>query len=122
MALQKTITTENGLDLSYWRITNATQHFEGEGHQFNFVLQGSKDADYRAKGSAPLTFNFRPILNYTGHVDSWDAVSNNVLQPNSGDLRPALYNWIKTLNWYRLVFSFKRLRSAAQLLGNISHP
>jgi len=96
MALQKTITTENGLDLSYWRITSASQSFNGDGHQFNFVLQGSKDADYRAKGSTPLAFNFRPILSYTGHVDSWDVVNNNVLQPNSGDLRPALYSWIKT--------------------------
>lgn len=96
MALQKTITTENGLDLSYWRITSANQHFDGAGYQFNFALEGSKDANYRSKGSSPLSFNFRPVISFTGHVDSWNVVSDNILQPNSGDLRPALYNWIKT--------------------------
>jgi len=96
MALQKTITTENGLDVTYWRITNSNQVWDGEGFQFNFTMQGYKDADYRVKGASPMGLNFRPILSYTGDANSWNAVQSNVLQNTSGDLRPSLYNWVKT--------------------------
>ncbi len=96
MALQKTITTENGLDVTYWRITNSNQVWDGAGFQFNFTMQGYKDADYRVKGATPMGLNFRPIISYTGDANSWDVAQSNVLQNTSGDLRPALYNWVKT--------------------------
>tara|TARA_B100000424_G_scaffold101813_1_gene76591 strand:- start:1493 stop:1858 length:366 start_codon:yes stop_codon:yes gene_type:complete len=96
MALQKTITTENGLDVTYWRITNSNQVWDGASFQFNFTMQGYKDSEYRVKDASPMGLNFRPIISYTGDANSWNAVQSNVLQNTSGDLRPALYNWVKT--------------------------
>ena len=96
MALQKTITGSAGLEMSYWRITNASIHFGGPSYNFQFSMEGYKDAGYRADGEAGGSLNFRPMLSRTGDPDSYNAVSSSVLQNTSGELRPALYNWIKT--------------------------
>jgi len=96
MALQKTITGSAGLEMTYWRITHASIDYFGEGCNLQVGMNGYKDADYRSGGNSGGSFNFRPMLSATGDVDSWNAVSANFLQNTSGELRPALYNWIKT--------------------------
>jgi len=100
MALQTVITGDNGLDISYWRITDGTFNFNGESIDFRFNLAGSKDADWRAKGSAAKTYVMHAIipgpavsgLGPTGGAP----ITANLLQNTSGDLRPALYTWLKT--------------------------
>lgn len=92
MALQLTLTGNAGLEMTYWRITNTSSTFNGDLVDFRFSLQGYKDSNYRAKGSSAASFEFYPV---GSQVPSGVAVAADVLQNTSGDLRPALYTWLK---------------------------
>lgn len=96
MALQTTITGNAGLEMTYWRVTHASIDYHREGCNLQVGMAGYKDADYRDNGKQGGSLNFRPMLSATGDVDSWNMASANILQNTSGELRPALYNWIKT--------------------------
>ncbi len=100
MALQTTITGDHGLELNYWKISDGTFKWNGESIDFRFNLEGYKDSAWRAKSG--------PAKNYTMHAimpgpavsglgpTGGAAIPANHLQNTSGDLRPALYSWLKT--------------------------
>tara|TARA_Y100000310_G_scaffold153967_1_gene153541 strand:- start:310 stop:678 length:369 start_codon:yes stop_codon:yes gene_type:complete len=100
MALQTVITGDNGLDISYWRITNGAFGYDGSSADLRFTLAGYKDAEWRAKGANAKSYTMHAIvaggpesgLGPTGGA----AVPSDFPQSTSGDLRPALYAWIKT--------------------------
>ena len=96
MALQKTITGDAGLEMSYWRITNATFSFEGPPFNIQFNMEGYKDSDYRSSSNAGGNLSFRPALSRTGDIDSYDTLADNILTNTKADIRPALYDWVKT--------------------------
>ena len=99
MALQLTLTGDAGLEMAYWRITDIQCTFNGIGSDgaslpdVRFNLQGYKDSNYRAKGASAKSFMFYPV---GSAVPSGTSVASNILQNTSGDLRPALYAWLKS--------------------------
>jgi hypothetical protein len=96
MALQKTITGNAGLEMSYWRITNASFSFEGAPFNIQFNMEGYKDSNYRSSSNAGGSLSFRPALSRTGDADSYNTLADNVLANTKADIRPALYDWVKT--------------------------
>jgi len=100
MALQTLITGDNGLDITYWRISNGSFVYNGPDADLRFTLAGYKDADWRAKGANAKSYTMHAIvgggpesgLGPTGGA----AIPSDFLQSTSGDLRPALYSWLKT--------------------------
>jgi hypothetical protein len=100
MALQTLITGDNGLDITYWRITNGSFGYNGPDADLRFTLAGYKDADWRAKDANAKSYTMHAIvaggpesgLGPTGGA----AIPSDFLQSTSGDLRPALYSWLKT--------------------------
>ena len=92
MALQVTKTNDNGLTLSYWRVdeikldyTDTWPH-QPSGQLFAVNVKGYHDAEYRAKEAGVETHQY--II--TGeHL-------TNILNGTAGDLRPGIYNWLKS--------------------------
>lgn len=127
MALEITVTGDNGLDISYWKIGDLSNSFVGDKIDLRFTLNGYKDADWRAKdaNAKSLVFhvlthkNEEPAVLYTsqdetdGTIPAGKSVgdvktaavlagtnptdrSATILNNTSGDLRPALYTWLKS--------------------------
>ena len=100
MALQTVITGDHGLDISYWRITNGTMSWDQSSIDFRFNLAGYKDSDWRAKGGPAKSYTMHAIIPgppISGYGPTGGApIPANHLQNTSGDLRPALYAWLKT--------------------------
>ena len=105
MALQTVITGSNGMDISYWRITDGSFAYDGaeaDNMGFRFNLAGYKDADWRAKGAVAQTYQMQMIVpNGASSVSGLGPTGGapipaNILTHTSGELRPALYAWLKT--------------------------
>jgi len=123
MALQLTVTGDAGLDISYWKIDGASNSFDGPKTDFRFNIQGYKDAEWRAKGSSAKSLTFHVLTQGEGsaavlytegdEIPEGKSVgdvktaavpagtspadrSATILNNTSGDLRPALYTWLKT--------------------------
>ena len=100
MALQTGITGDNGLDISYWRILGGSFEFDGTSIDVRFNLAGYKDAEWRSKGANAKSYTMHamvpgPAASGLGPLGSGPVPANH-LQNTSGDLRPALYAWLKT--------------------------
>ena len=100
MALQLSVTDDTGLDITYWKIEGIQGGFDGAEIDFSFSMQGYKNATLRANGSSAQSRTFHPIKpgGPTGQAGMSTPVdrSSTILQNTSGDLRPALYDWLKS--------------------------
>ena len=105
MALQTVITGSNGMDISYWRIAGASFSYDGretDNVDFRFSLAGYKNADWRSKGAVAQTYQMHMIVpNGASSVSGLGPTGGaplpaNFLANTSGELRPALYTWLKT--------------------------
>jgi len=101
MALQVTKTNSNGLTVSYWRVSNFSVIYDDSwlppsgneesfatGQLCRFDIQGYHDADYRATNASVEGSQY--VLTGSEYTST---ISNS-----SGDLRGALYDWLKTSN------------------------
>tara|TARA_R100000664_G_C2675992_1_gene86019 strand:- start:203 stop:571 length:369 start_codon:yes stop_codon:yes gene_type:complete len=92
MALQVTKTNENGLTVSYWRVKNVELNYDStwtaapSGQMCRFIVEGYHNQTYRNNG--------RGVENhqYTVTGDHY----TNIMNGTSGDLRPAVYDWLKS--------------------------
>ena len=66
MALQLTVTGDAGLDISYWKINNASNNFEGPKIDYRFDMQGYKDSEWRSKGSSAKSLTFHVLSQHDG--------------------------------------------------------
>lgn len=124
MALQLQVTGDAGMDITYWKINSLSNSFDGELIDLRFDIQGYKDAEWRAKGASAKSLTFHVLeqgpadmpeqLYVEGDVipegksigDVKTAAqpratrpldrSATILNNTSGDLRPALYSWLKS--------------------------
>ena len=100
MALQTVITGDNGLDISYWRITDGSFSYNGSSHAMRFTLAGYKDAEWRSKGANAKSYTMHAMVG--GPPESGlgpfggAPIPSDFPQSTSGDFRPALYTWLKT--------------------------
>jgi len=62
MALEITVTGDNGLDISYWKIGDLSNNFIGDKIDLRFTLNGYKDADWRAKDANAKSLVFHQLL------------------------------------------------------------
>ena len=91
MALQKTKTGDLGNTISYWRVKGIEFAFdEGitrapAGQLLKFWVEGYHDATYRSNNKVVETHQYEI---------AGDAYTTT-LAGTSGDLRPALYDWLK---------------------------
>jgi len=93
MALQVTKTGDLGNTISYWRVRDVTLQYEdtwatGEalaGQLFRFRICGYHDADYRSKNAT--------VESHQYVVDGSEQAA--IISTTSGDLRPAIYDWLK---------------------------
>ena len=102
MAVQYTITGDAGLDISYWKIESIQGGFNGGEIDLRFTLGGYKDASWRSKEATAKNITFHPLMagglsGAAGESTPHDRAANYLNPGNtSGDLRPALYAWLKT--------------------------
>ena len=120
MALQLQVTSDSGMDITYWKIDSLSNSFNGNGIDLRFNLQGYKDAEWRGKGASAKSLTFHVLTNRGAQAEvlyvegdtipegkavgdvktaAVEAGTNGqtatVLDNTSGDLRPALYSWLK---------------------------
>jgi len=123
MALQLQVTGDAGMDITYWKIESLSNSFNGDQIDLRFNIQGYKDAEWRGKGASAKSLTFHalthvnpsPEVLYTSEDTIPDGSSigdvktpataagtgpvdraSTILSNTSGDLRPALYNWLKS--------------------------
>ena len=94
MALQVTVTGDNGLDISYWKISEVTNQFEGDKIDLRFTMNGYKDADWRAKDASAKSLTFHVLTQFDGspavlYNDSDESNGDIPLGKSVGDVKTA---------------------------------
>jgi hypothetical protein len=104
MALQATLTLDNGSTASYWRVSSIRSEFltaTGTAPDLFVDVKGYCDASYRASNQAltsktwQLTSGAFNDSGGSGVAPGWPGVLTNG-STASGDPRPALYDWLKS--------------------------
>ena len=99
MALQLSVTGAAGLDITYWKINGLQGGFDGGEIDLRFTMDGYKDSTWRSNGASAKSLTFHPIKagGISGEAGKSSPVdrASTILQNTSGDLRPALYAWLK---------------------------
>lgn len=88
MGLEKTITNNQGIDVTYWHINSLT--IKNKDKHVIINLAGYIDKTKRNSG-------FRPIINYKYEIfsDTYDIVFSPIILDSEGNPLSVAYNWIK---------------------------
>lgn len=92
MALQLTVTGDNGLDITYWKISELSSEFEGDKIDFRFTINGYKDAEWRGKNRSAKSLTFHVLTQFNGAsavlYDERDESDGNIPEGKSvGDIK-----------------------------------
>ncbi len=82
MALQLTVTGDNGLDISYWKISSVSSEFEGDKIDLRFIMNGYKDAEWRTKERSAKSLTFHVLTQFNGS----SAILYNDSDESNGDI------------------------------------